>query len=421
MTKLLIISYFYPPANFVGGERTAAWARYLHENGFYPIIITRQWNDWQTDLIDKVQKNTLEVEYNGTHEVHRLPYKYSLRDRCARYKWLKPLQKAFTLLELIGSNFFIRALPYSNFYFYSKDLIKRKNDISIVIASGRPFQSFFIGHKLKNDYPKIHWIPDYRDEWTTHNHKTKGIYKFISFFDQSSEKKWISNATFFTTVSMPWRDNIQTFINRDGKIVLNGYNELEPIRTSKSKNLRLSYVGSLYESQKIEMIISSVISVANVKPGFIEFTFIGINANQSELIRVEKLIKGYENVFNILPRVSKEELNRILVDIDVLVLTGFEKIKGWYPVKLFHYFSIRKPILLYPSDNDVISDFIKKTNSGYIPEGEEECRALLLKLLEYKSSSQSLTLEIKGGAEFFSRSAQTAILAKHLSSLLHEK
>ena len=52
MKKLLIISYFYPPANFVGAQRTAAWAKYLHEYGYYPIIITRQWNEGQTDLVD---------------------------------------------------------------------------------------------------------------------------------------------------------------------------------------------------------------------------------------------------------------------------------------------------------------------------------------------------------------------------------
>ena len=62
MKKVLIISYFYPPANFVGGQRTAAWAKYLHEYGYYPIIITRHWNEGQTDLVDKVKNNKLEIE-----------------------------------------------------------------------------------------------------------------------------------------------------------------------------------------------------------------------------------------------------------------------------------------------------------------------------------------------------------------------
>ena len=39
--------------------------------------------------------------------------------------------------------------------------------------------------------------------------------------------------------------------------------------------------------------------------------------------------------------------------------------KGWYPVKLFEYASKGIPILLYPTDNDVIEKFLLKTKTGY--------------------------------------------------------
>ena len=61
MKKILLISYFYPPANFVGVQLTAAWAKYLHEYGYYPIIITRQWNEGQTDLADQLKNSVLKI------------------------------------------------------------------------------------------------------------------------------------------------------------------------------------------------------------------------------------------------------------------------------------------------------------------------------------------------------------------------
>ncbi|MGM0477957.1 MAG: hypothetical protein ACQERC_01955 [Bacteroidota bacterium] len=61
MKKVLIISYFYPPANFVGAQRTAAWAKYLHECGYYPIIISRQWNEGQTDLVGQLKNSALKI------------------------------------------------------------------------------------------------------------------------------------------------------------------------------------------------------------------------------------------------------------------------------------------------------------------------------------------------------------------------
>jgi len=43
MKKILVISYFYPPCNLTASQRTESWAKYLHNSGFYPIIITRKW------------------------------------------------------------------------------------------------------------------------------------------------------------------------------------------------------------------------------------------------------------------------------------------------------------------------------------------------------------------------------------------
>jgi hypothetical protein len=45
MKKVLILSYYFPPSGFVGGERTYSWYKYLNEIAYYPIVITRQWDD----------------------------------------------------------------------------------------------------------------------------------------------------------------------------------------------------------------------------------------------------------------------------------------------------------------------------------------------------------------------------------------
>lgn len=197
MTKIIIISYFFPPSNFVGGERTASWAKYLAENDIYPIIITRQWNDNQKDLTDHILNNELQIEKHDHCEIVRLPYKKSLRDKFSEYSWLKPLQKALTLKELIFSNYSINAIPFSNFYDEIRKRLQEDPEIKAVIASGRPFQAFSIGHKLKKEFDVL-WIPDYRDEWTTHQNlgKQSFIQRYLSRLDRKSELKWTSNADF---------------------------------------------------------------------------------------------------------------------------------------------------------------------------------------------------------------------------------
>ncbi|MBA3900250.1 MAG: glycosyltransferase [Bacteroidetes bacterium] len=423
MKKVLIISYFFPPANFVGGDRTAAWAKYLHKFGIFPIIITRQWNEGQTDLVNDVKANDFVHEKHEHCEIYRLPYHRSLRDKLANYPQLKILQKAFTFLELILANFSINALPYSNFYVFSKKLLTQDHSIKALIASGRPFQSFFIGYKLKKAFD-ILWIPDYRDEWSTHQNITNKnlLQKFISSLEKASEKRWTSSCDFFITVSEQWEKSIKAFVNKPGHVVLNGWepsNNLDLPKPDVHKNnkcLQIIYTGTLYPYQEIEMLIQSCKNIIEKNLYKIEVKFIGTNVIPEENVRLKHLVQGYEKHFKIFDRMPKSEMMNHLQDADILYLTAYTGNKGWYPVKLFEYYATKKNMLLCPSDNGVMQGFIEKTNSGFIVNSVEECENLLLSLCQKKEQNIPVTRpHDENMANFYSRENQTKKLAEILS------
>jgi hypothetical protein len=428
MKKILILAYYYPPANFVGGQRAASWAKYLHEFGYYPIIITRQWNNGQTDLIDKVVNNELEVEYNQSHEVHRLPFKRSLRDRCANYKWLKPIQKALTLLELIASNFFISALPFANFYGYAKKLLKENKEITVLIASGRPFQLFAIGHQLKKDFPRLKWVPDYRDEWNSfqNNYHKARIQKLLGSRELKSELKWTKNAIVFFTVSDYWKDRISTFLSKPGHAIMNGFESNESVQfaitNSDFSKIEISYIGSLYSYQPIELFIEEIkrIISENKSEIRIRVNFIGINVSPNQVERVNRLILGYEEFFYIFNRMPLNELIKFYENSDFLLATSYEYVKGWYPVKIFDYATSGKPILLFPSDNDVIHRFIEETNSGIVIEDQGSFKKTIERLFDAKINQHQLSFELRN-LNNYSRKHQASLLAKALNSLLKVK
>ena len=101
MQKVLIISYFFPPCRLVGSERTEYWAKNLYKYGYYPIILTRQWNPNQIELTNKINNNYNEHLIYDHYEVYKVPYKRSLRDILSNYKSLILFQKALTFLESI--------------------------------------------------------------------------------------------------------------------------------------------------------------------------------------------------------------------------------------------------------------------------------------------------------------------------------
>jgi hypothetical protein len=423
LKKVIVISYFFPPSNFVGSERTDSWAKNLHKNGIYPIIVTRNWNNQQKDIVDRVEENSFKKEVFETHEVHRLPYHQSLRDKCGNYKSLRLIQKVLSLFELIFSNFFLYAIPYKNIYYHCKKLIETEKDISIVIASGRPFQSFFFGYLLKKRFPII-WIPDYRDEWNTHQNNDfskRGIAKLIHRLESKSEKKWTSNADYFISVSDFWVESISKFIQREGIVIMNGYNTYKPLKNNTdNQKLHIAYAGTLYESQKIDLFIQSV-NQLNKAPFYKDrmfVSFIGTEIQVNAHNHLKKLVEGNNENYTFHSRMPKDELNLILETADLLLLTGFDGVKGWYPIKLFEYFATDKPILLFPSDKDVIEKFIVQTNSGFVVNSVQEATSLFSKILNEKGRNEEVLLKRNPALkDFYSRKFQNNKLGEFLNSL----
>ena len=149
MQKVLILSYYYPPSAFVGGERTEYWANHLSDYGIYPIILTRQWNDAQNNLLEKNEQTELKIIKNENHEVHYLPLESTLKNRISHKPHLSYLRKALVFSQFIFGRIHINLSSYKKFYNYSQDILKKNPDIKLVMASGRPFEMFQVGHFLK--------------------------------------------------------------------------------------------------------------------------------------------------------------------------------------------------------------------------------------------------------------------------------
>ncbi|MDB3905898.1 glycosyltransferase [Crocinitomicaceae bacterium] len=415
MKKVLILSYFYPPSVFVGGQRTAFWAKELHRFGYYPIIVTRVWNKAQTDLTDAIQDNELRVEKFDHYEVHYLPYKRTLRDKIANKQGFKYFQKALTLWELIMSNYSTSVIPYNNMLKYCDTLLS-KEDIPAVIASGRPFQSFYFGYKLRQKHD-IKWIPDYRDEWNSHyREQSQGtLQKFIQKLETKSEKKWTSNADHFVSVSQLWVDRISALTNTNGSVVKNGFDAIYEKTKRSDTDLKVLYAGTLYPYQDISMITDSIASINDPR---LKFYFIGSCYAEESRLQLEALSEKHPENFQILNKVPKSEFEKLISEMDIGILSSYKYTDGWLPVKIYDYYAHGLEILLCPSDNDLMAQFIQDTESGAIVENQLACESYLKDRLKSKSDGTfDAPRNYKLGKEYH-RLYQTEMLAKTLDSLV---
>ena len=429
MKKIIIISYFYPPCNLTASQRAYNWGRYFKEFGYDPIIITRKWDhpiSSPSDMGKSSRSMEIKEEVNNKYRVYYMPYKASLKDRIfeKNKKGIKLIRKALSFKELYFQHSSIGALPYANIFKKAIELIKEEN-IRNVIITGNPFPCFHFGYKLKKQFPSINWIADYRDDWTTSElvKRNKGLRRILFKMDQKSEKKWLSNAAFFTTISDYYVTKISKFTGIKGFELINGFgeelNNLTNTQLDKS-SFEITYNGSLYSSQKIEPFLSVVKNLITKFSNqiHIHLNFPGLRFDELQAERVELQLKGYEEHYTITERITREDVIKIQERSHILLMIAHQGLKGISSSKLYEYIGLKKPVLLYPNDNDIIEKTIRDCGLGIICEDETDIESKLLKFIkEFILNDKNSFFGDRKKIEKYQRKEQVKKLATLLDKL----
>lgn len=391
MKEILIISYFYPPCTLTAAQRPAGWVKYFHEFGIYPIVLTRNWNvkiSKPEDQLKDAGKNVV-IDQSEKAEIHYLPYKASFRDRIfnSSNPMLKKGSKILTLINSIGENYSNRFIPFSNFYDYASKLIEERN-ISLLIISANPFIQFRFGYLLNKKF-SITWIADYRDDWTTSEiiKQNNKFEKIIFNLQKRSEIKWVSTASFITSVSELYTKRISEFVGVRGETILNGFDALFPVKINNDcKTFTIAYNGTLYSSQDLEGFIFVVLKCIDLFKEHINICiyFPGLAYDPIQVKRIQKLIIGYEPHFYITDRISKNEVIELQRNSDVLLMLTHIGTKGIPSSKLYEYLSLQKIILCYPNDYDIVEKTLNDVGVGVISSTKIELFCVLKQLIENK-------------------------------------
>ena len=428
MENVLIISYFFPPCNLTASQRAFNWAKYLKEFGYNPIVITRKWDQpisVATDLgVSSLNMNSTDIK-NEKYRVIHMPYKASIKDKIyINFPKSKVLRKTLSFIELIVQNYTIKFLPYVNIFNKSIDLINQEN-IKKVIITGTPFPCFHFGFLLKKEFKNIKWIADYRDDWTTTELVlNRSLWnKLIFKMDQKSEKKWIKTANAITSVSQFYVNKISNYNNVNGYELINGFDEeVEnlPKKKLKTNKFVITYNGSLYDSQKIEPVLEVIkeliITYKNKIDILLNFPGLAFDPEQSK--RVKKIFFDLKENIIITQRLERKKVLKIQQESHLLLMISHENIKGIPSSKLYEYIGLKKPILLYPNDKDIIEKTLNKTNLGIICNTKKEVKFNMKNILEKYIACNKVAIEgIDDEIKLFTRKNQVKKLGEILDAI----
>src|SRR5699024_10161873 len=231
MKKVLIITYYWPPAGGPGVQRWLKFVKYLPEFDIDPIVFIPENPDYpMTD-------NSLEKEVSPDLKIIRQrifePYKFA-----RFFSKKKTNQLSIGIIDSSENQSFLQRLMLyirGNIFipdarrFWIRPSIKylenylKKEQIDWIITTGPPHSLHLIGLGLKQRLDNK-WMADCRDPWTEiRYHKLLKISKSSQKKHQQLETEVLNNAEQIITTSYKTGDDFRKITDQPITVITNGY------------------------------------------------------------------------------------------------------------------------------------------------------------------------------------------------------
>lgn len=391
MKKVLILAYDFPPYNSVAAKRPYSWYLHFHNFDYYPVVITRHWDESITRPEETLRSSTsreTEITESAIGKIIRIPFNIAKAYKLIGLKSSGPviyLRKMYSFLSSILRFYSFRFDVSRGLYNKARQVLKQEK-FDIILATGEPFILFRYASMLSREFG-VKWIADYRDGWSQNqfNDMNSSFFDGIRlFFHRKFERKIVKNASAITAAAPSYLDKVLSFVetNAISKVIYNGYEKIVNEEDNKPENkaehvFTLAYSGRIYPHYPLESFFIGVRNFLLMHPGRkICIHFIGLKFYPEEVARVEKAANATGVELFISPRLSYADYIKRLKQSHVLLLFGLPGI-SWLNAKIFDYFYVNRKIILFLSDNDILDTLISETHSGITVINQDD---LILKL-----------------------------------------
>ena len=374
MKKVLIITYYWPPAGGPGVQRWLKFVKYLREYQIEPIVYIPENPEYP--ILDRSLNcevpEKITILKNKIFEPYGLAKLFSKKHTSiissgiiADSKKQNLLQKLFLYIR---GNFFIpdaRKFWVKPSVEFISDYISKHN-ITTIITTGPPHSLHLIGLGLKQKH-KIKWIADFRDPWTQ-----IGYHEKLRLTNSSREKhlklekKVLSEANHIITTSFTTKAEFEKKTSRPITVITNGYDGLNQSEVPLDLHFTFSHIGSLLSGRDPKNLWQVLGELAAENSNFARDLKIKLVGAVSDEVVLSMKDFGLGIHLEISSYVPHKEALKIQQSAQVLLLVEInsEETKGIIPGKLFEYMAAKRPILAVgPTEWDV-EKILKETSAG---------------------------------------------------------
>ncbi|MFH1212580.1 MAG: glycosyltransferase family 4 protein, partial [Candidatus Neomarinimicrobiota bacterium] len=374
MRKVLILTYYWPPAGGPGVQRVLKFAKYLPEFGWEPVILTVSNGDYPAideSLCEEIpaglrvyKTRTIEPfsayrKVTGEKATRQIPTYVINAD--PKDNWRNRLLK-WTRANIFLPDARLGWIPFARKA--GREIIQNEN-ISVILSSSPPHSLQFTARALSRK-TGLKWVADLRDPWTEAfwQRELKAI-RPVRLLNRRMEKKILDSADALVTVSPSLADLFRAKTGKDCAVIPNGYDaaDFEDIQKVNDPKFTITYSGTLGKDQPISALLKALNSLKPEILQQIQVKFFGsVHSRQATEIQAA----GLNNIVTVLPYLPHRELIARIVNSEILLLVipdTFDN-KGILTGKVFEYLATGNFILGLGPKNCDAARLIAETKAG---------------------------------------------------------
>jgi glycosyltransferase involved in cell wall biosynthesis len=382
--KLLIITYYWPPAGGPGVQRWLKFVKYLPDFDVQPIVFVPENPTYpivDSNLVAEVSDKAIILK-TPIFEPYQLASFLSKNKSKKISSGIIPNQKKQSFLEKVmlwvRGNLF---LPDARVFWVKPSVAYlekyiRENEIDTIITSGPPHSLHLIGLELKQKM-NLKWLADFRDPWTTIGyHKSLRLSQYAAKKHKQLERQVLNTADTIIVTSKTTKAEFQALTTKPIEVITNGFDVEKVDKQSLDTKFSLAHIGSFLSERNPKIVWESLVELCAEIPDFkshLEIKLIGA-ISQEVLETIEQF--GLNLYLNNLGYVSHAEAvaHQRKSQVLLLIEINSEETKSILPGKLFEYMVSERPILaIGPKDSD-FAEIITNTNSGVFFEYSEKAK-----------------------------------------------
>ncbi len=430
MKKVLIISYYWPPAGGSGVQRALKFVKYLPEMGWEPIVYTPsngEIPEKDLSLMKDVSPN-LKVITQPILEPYTL-YKLftgkSLKDKINPNFFTQKKEGLKDKMAIwIRSNFFI---PDARMWWIKPSIsflekYIQENKIDAIVSTGPPHSMHLIALGLKKKL-NIPWIADFRDPWTNIDFfKELTLTSWAEKKHKRLEKEVLTHADTVVSVGKTWGEELEVIAERKVEIINNGFDPddfILPEPIPLDDHFSIVHLGMFSKGRNHEVLWQALSEICAENESFrqdLKLKFYGKYDISAKEYMQKYHLEAQTQFFDYIPH---SEIIKVQFSSRVLYLSvnNTPNVKGIMTGKIFEYLAVKRPILCIGLAEGDAAEVLKNTGVGLIS-GFDDLKTL-------KENIKTLYLQYKNGEDQvagnqiaqYSRKTQTSQLAHLLNNI----